>query len=67
MTRVPYASIMGNLMYIMMCTRPNLVQNINMVSMYVSILGKEYWQVMKRILRYVKGTKYIRLIFKGDS
>jgi len=35
MTHVPYASAVGNLMYAMMCTRPDLSQAISMLSIYM--------------------------------
>ena len=35
MTRVPYASAVSNLMYAMMCTRPDLSQAVSMVSRYM--------------------------------
>jgi len=32
MTRVPYASAVGSLMYAMVCTRPDLSQAVSMIS-----------------------------------
>ena len=42
MYRVPYASIVGSLMYAMVCTRPNLAQVVSMVSRYMGKHGKEH-------------------------
>ena len=39
-THVPYASAVDNLMYAMMCTRPDLSQAISMVSRYMHEPGR---------------------------
>ena len=39
---IPYVSVVGSLMYPMVCTRPNLAQAINMVSSYMGKPGKEH-------------------------
>ena len=52
MSRVPYASVVGSLMYAMMCTRPNICFAVGLVSQYQSNLGREHWKVVKRILSY---------------
>ena len=67
MSHVPYASIVGSLMYAMVYTRPNLTQVIGVVSRYMGNLRKEHWQAMKCIFRYLKGTTNIRLVYHGDT
>lgn len=67
MTRVPYASAVGSLMYAMVCTRPDIAQAVSVVSRYMSQPGKEHWQAVKRIFRYLKGTADIGLIYGGNS
>ena len=42
MSCVPYASVVGSLMYAMVCTRPDLAQAISVVSKYMGKPGKEY-------------------------
>ena len=41
-SHVPYASVVGSLMYVMVCTRSNLAQTISVMSRYMSNLGKEH-------------------------
>ena len=36
MSRVPYANLVGCLMYAMVCTRPNISHAIGVVSMYMA-------------------------------
>ncbi|KAJ4721544.1 Retrovirus-related Pol polyprotein from transposon TNT 1-94 [Melia azedarach] len=67
MSRVPYASAVGSLMYAMICTRPDLAQSVSVVSRFMGEPGKEHWQVVKRIFRYLKGTFDVGLIYGGDT
>ena len=36
MARVPYASVVGSLMYVMICTMPDISQAVSMVSRYMA-------------------------------
>ena len=56
MSKVPYSSEMGCLMYAMVCTRPNLAHAVSTVSKYMANMGKEHWNAMKWIFRYLRGT-----------
>jgi ATP-binding cassette subfamily B (MDR/TAP) protein 1 len=51
MTRVPYASTIGSLMYTMICTRPDISHAVGVVSKYMSNPGKQHWEAVKWILR----------------
>ena len=67
MSRVPYASAVGSLMYAMICTRPDIAQTVAVVSRFMADPGKEHWNVVKRILRYIKGTSNVALCFGGSE
>ena len=56
MTKVSYASAVGCLMYAMICTRPYLTHVVSMVSKYMANLGRQYWDTIKWIFRYLKCT-----------
>jgi hypothetical protein len=56
MSMVPYSSIIGSLMYAMVCTRPNISHAVGVVRIYMNNPGKEHWEVVKWILRYLRGT-----------
>ena len=55
MSKVPYASAVGCLMYAMVCTRPDLAQGVSVVSKFLANLGKQHWDVVKWIFRYLRG------------
>eukprot|EP00253_Pinus_taeda_P005294 PITA_05294 len=57
MSKVPHASIVGSLMYAMVCTRPDIAHAVGVVSRYMNNLGKEHWMAVKWILRYLKGDR----------
>ena len=42
MSKVPYASVVGSLMYAMMCTRPNMCYVVGLVSQYQSNPGQKH-------------------------
>lgn len=67
MKKVPYASTVKNLMYAMVCTRPYLVHSIDVVSRFLANLGKEHWDVVKWIFRYLKRSSDLCLWFSGDK
>jgi hypothetical protein len=50
MSRVPYSSTVGSLMYVMVCTRPDIAHAVGVVSRYMNNPGKEHWEAVKWIL-----------------
>jgi len=67
MSRVPYSSAVGSLMYAMVCTRPDIAHAVGVVSRFLSNPGKEHWAVVKWILRYLRGTSRLCLCFGSDE
>ena len=47
MSKVPYASTIGSLMYAMVCTRPNIAHAVGVVSRFMSRPGKQHWEAVK--------------------
>jgi hypothetical protein len=66
MSRVPYSSTVGSLMYAMVCTRPYIAHVVGVVRRYMNNLGKEHWEEVKWILRYLRGTATHALCFEGS-
>lgn len=67
MAKVPYASAIGSLMYAMVCTRPDIAHAVGVVSRFMSDPGREHWEAVKWLLRYLKGTSKLGLCFKGKD
>ena len=67
MSKVPYASTSGSLMYAMVCTRPDIANAVRVVSRFMSRPGKQHWEAVKWILRYLKGSSDTSLCFTSAS
>ena len=65
MSSIPYASVVGSLMYVMVSTLPNIAHAVGTVRRYLSNLGKSHWNVVKWILRYLRGTFKLCIRFGG--
>ena len=67
MSKVPYASAIDSLMYVMVCTRPDIANAVRVVSRFMSKPEKQHWEAVKWILRYLKGSSDTCLCFTGAS
>jgi hypothetical protein len=65
MAHVPYASVVGSLMYAMVCTRPEISHAVGVLRKYMLTPGKENWVVVKRVFRYLCGTKDYVICYQG--
>ena len=66
MKAVRYALALGSLMYVMLCTRPDICYAVGMVNKYQSIPGQEYLTAVKHILKYLRTRDYI-FIYGGSD
>ncbi|GJZ33086.1 retrotransposon protein, putative, ty1-copia subclass [Tanacetum coccineum] len=66
MKRVPYASAVGSIMYAVRCTRPDVAFAQNLVSRYQQNPGKLHWVAVKHILKYLRNTKDMFLVYGGN-
>ncbi|GJZ36834.1 hypothetical protein Tco_0583025 [Tanacetum coccineum] len=64
---VPYASAVGSIMYAVRRTRPDVAFSQNLTSRYQQNPGESHWTAVKNILKYLRNTKDIFLIYGGDS
>ncbi|GJW17693.1 retrotransposon protein, putative, ty1-copia subclass [Tanacetum coccineum] len=67
MKRIRYASVVGSIMYAMRCTRPDIAFSQNLTSRYQQNPGESHWTPVKNILKYLRNTKDMFLIYGGDS
>ena len=54
-------------MYAMLCTRPDVCLAISLAGRYQSNPGVDHWTAVKNILKYLKRTKDMFLIYGGDK
>ena len=67
MSRVPYASAIGSIMYAMISTRPDVSYALSMTSRHQSDPGESHWTAVKNILKYLRRTKDMFLIYGGEE
>ena len=67
MDSIPYASLVGSLMYAQVCTRLDIAFIVGMLGRYQSNPGKDHWKTAIRVLRYLQGTKDYRLTYKQSD
>nr|GEY39871.1 copia LTR rider [Tanacetum cinerariifolium] len=63
MSKVPYANAVGSLMYLMVYTRPDIAYAVSVVSRYLANPGKNHWKAVKWILKYLRGTAKVGLVY----
>ena len=66
MRRVPYREAVGSLMYCAVATRPDIAFAVGIVSQYLDNPGWAHWEAVKRIFRYLAGTRDWSLIHGRD-
>ena len=67
MAHVPYANVVGSLMYAMVCTQPDIAYVVGVLSRYMTTPGKEHWTTIKRVFRYLRGTTNFAICYHGNS
>jgi hypothetical protein len=65
MSHVPYAIVVGSLMYAMVCTRPDIAHTVGVLCRYMSKPRKEHWTIVKMVFRYLHGTASYGLCYQG--
>ena len=63
-TKLPYQHLIGSLMYLAVTTRPDISFAVSFLSQFNNCYSTDHWNMAKRVLRYLKGTKDLSLIFK---
>jgi hypothetical protein len=67
MKNVPYREAVGSLMYAAMGTRPDIAFATSTVAQYSENPGWAHWEAVKRIFRYLMGTKNLELTYGGEQ
>ena len=64
MKNIPYASVVGSLMYAQVCTRPDIAYAVGVLGRYQSNPGVDHWRAAKKVMRYLQGTKDYMLMYR---
>ncbi|KAD6796559.1 hypothetical protein E3N88_07455 [Mikania micrantha] len=64
---IPYASVVGSLMYAQVCTRPDIAYIAGMLGRYQTNPGLDHWKAAKKVIRYLQGTKDFKLTYRRSD
>lgn len=66
-TSLPYNSLVGSLMYIAQGTRPDIAYSVGALSQHLSHPCLAAWNLGLHVLRYLKGTQSLGLIYNAKD
>ena len=64
---VTFLKAVGSLMYAQVCTRPDIAFDVNALGRYLSNPGLNHWKAVKKVMRYLQGTKDYMLTYKRSN
>jgi hypothetical protein len=64
---LPFAEVVGSLLYIAVCTRPDLSYAVNTLARYMSKPTKLAWDAALSVLRYLHKTSDAALVFSASA
>ena len=67
MDKIRYASTICSIMYAMLCTQPDVSCALSMTSRFQSDPSECHWIAIKNILKYLRKTKDVFLIYGGQE
>lgn len=62
-----YRQAIGSLMYLMVCTRPDICFVVGRLSQFMEKPTKSLWTAVKRVFRYIAGTLSTGIVYTGDQ
>ena len=63
--QLEYSRVIGSLMYLMSCTRPDIAYSVSRLSRYTSNPSSIHWQALTRVLRYLRYSRTYGLHYTG--
>ena len=67
MSAIPYASTIRSIMYAKIFTRPDVSYALSVMSRYQADPGEIHWTAAKNILKYLRRTKDMFLVYGGED
>ncbi|KAL2230353.1 UNVERIFIED_CONTAM: Retrovirus-related Pol polyprotein from transposon TNT 1-94 [Sesamum indicum] len=67
MSKIPYSNVIGSIMFLMVCSRPDVAYAISCLSRYMSNPGSPHWEALKWLLRYLRGSINVGIKFSRNS
>ena len=67
LSRLPYRSLVGSLLYLAICSRPDIAYAVQQLSQFLDFFSFAHWHAAIRVVRYLKGTRHLRLRLGGTN
>ncbi|XP_068655818.1 secreted RxLR effector protein 161-like [Aristolochia californica] len=67
MKDIPYVFAVGSLIYVQVCTRPDIAFVVGMLGRYQSNPEFDHWRAAKKVMRYLQGTKDYMLMYRQTN
>ena len=67
MEKIPYASVIGSIMYAMLCIRPDVAFALSVTSRFQANPGESHSEAVKCIIKYLRRTKDLFLVYGGEE
>ena len=64
MDKILYSNAIGSVMYLMVCIKLDLAYAFSTQSRFMTNLGSTHWEALKCLLKYLKGTYNVGLVYK---
>ncbi|KAG5733847.1 hypothetical protein E4T56_gene4918 [Termitomyces sp. T112] len=67
MRSVPYIQATGALLYLALCTCPDIAYAVGVLCRFNACPGPKHWQAVKHLMRYVRGTLDYKIEYSADA
>ena len=67
MAEIPYRTVIGMLLYLMVSSRPDIAYAVCTCARFMDCPGKEHWYAVCTILKYLKGTTDLRITYSATK
>ena len=67
MEAVPYGRLVGKLLYLSSCTRPDIASAVRQLSRFLSNPGRPHWTAAKRVVSYLVGTSSYTITYRRSG
>ncbi|GAQ93443.1 hypothetical protein KFL_015360015 [Klebsormidium nitens] len=65
--RIPYSELIGSLLFLSVCTRPDIAQAVGALARYTSAPTEAHWAAALEVVRYLAGTAEAGITFGGSG
>jgi hypothetical protein len=67
LSKYPYRSLVGCLLYLSVASRPDITYAVQQLSQFLDSYSYAHWNAAIRVVRYLKGTRNLKLVLGGGN